>query len=403
MSGRGLRVGLFHNLGPGGALRAAHELVRHTSNEVSYTLHRVIEGGGSADLGLDWSSYVDEIVEHPLQYPLHGRFGEAETAVRLSPLLRLYSAIGRAIDDRRYDAVFVHHCWYLSSPSFLTQLGTPSVFYVQEPRRPSFEYNRRPTVRSNSRVPVPAQQLFIASYEALVRRLDLRSVRSADRLLCNSRYSAESILRAYGRPSTLCPLGVDSGTFEPEQADERDDYVLAVGALDPTKGADLIIDAVAMLPKEIRPQLVVVGNRVSDAVVAHLEALAGRVDVDLRIETALSDSELARRYAKALATIAAAELEPFGLTTIESLACGTPVVALAEGGYREVVVDGLNGVTVDRDVSSLARGIEHVLRGELGASRDELRSSVTGLWTWERSAEVVMRTLWDVSHREVGA
>ena len=63
---------------------------------------------------------------------------------------------------------------------------------------------------------------------------------------------------------------------------------------------------------------------------------------------------------------------------------GTPVLAVREGGYRETVLDGTNGILVDRDARSLADGIDRVL--ELAALSDpaSIRKSLIPYWTWER-------------------
>ena len=70
-------------------------------------------------------------------------------------------------------------------------------------------------------------------------------------------------------------------------------------------------------------------------------------------------------------------MEPFGLTTLESLACGTPIVAVREGGFREVVVEGLNGVLVDPTPASVAEGLRSVVAS--GVQLDP-----AGMRTWLR-------------------
>ena len=94
-------------------------------------------------------------------------------------------------------------------------------------------------------------------------------------------------------------------------------------------------------------------------------------------------------------------LEPFGLAPLEANACGLPMVAVAEGGVRETILDGVNGLLVDDDPTALARGIQrlfadpsYALRlgnggGDLVNQRWPLRASIDRLE--QRLSEVVER------------
>jgi glycosyltransferase involved in cell wall biosynthesis len=120
-----------------------------------------------------------------------------------------------------------------------------------------------------------------------------------------------------------------------------------------------------------------------------LEEAARTAGVELTVETGLDDLALAERYRSSLATICAARLEPFGLTAIESLAAGTPVVAVDEGGFRETVRDGFDGYLVEPDAASLAAGIARVVDDPEGAEKLGRAGSgeVSRSWTWEASGE----------------
>jgi len=57
----------------------------------------------------------------------------------------------------------------------------------------------------------------------------------------------------------------------------------------------------------------------------------------------------------------APRLEPFGMAPLEGNACGLPVIAVAEGGIRETIVDGVNGLLVDADPEAMANAIRPLL------------------------------------------
>jgi glycosyltransferase involved in cell wall biosynthesis len=88
-------------------------------------------------------------------------------------------------------------------------------------------------------------------------------------------------------------------------------------------------------------------------------------------------------------------LEPFGLVTLEALACGTPVVAVCEGGPREILVEGVTGRLVPRDEANFADALDALLAdpksaAQMGAhGRDDVRSN----WTWEASGMIAAQHL----------
>ncbi|MGH2684130.1 MAG: hypothetical protein ACRDJP_01520, partial [Actinomycetota bacterium] len=209
-----MRVALFHNLPPGGARRAMVELVRRTSGVVTYDLYR-IDGEGGSDRFVERPD--DDLLPHVAEarsYEGSARSPRViEPALRVRRLNRLAAQIAADIDAGGYDFAFVHHCRHTSSPAVLQHLRTPSIYFMQEPRRASFEYDRRPRPRRELPGPLALQRLGIAAVEPLVRAADISAARAADVVLCNSVFSAEAIWRAYGRAARVCGLGVDEQVF----------------------------------------------------------------------------------------------------------------------------------------------------------------------------------------------
>jgi glycosyltransferase involved in cell wall biosynthesis len=90
-------------------------------------------------------------------------------------------------------------------------------------------------------------------------------------------------------------------------------------------------------------------------------------------------------------------LEPFGFAPLEANACGVPVVAVAEGGVRETVVDGVNGLLVDNDPRAAAAAVARLLDDPEYARRmgQSARREVAGKWSVAASVERLERKLLD--------
>jgi glycosyltransferase involved in cell wall biosynthesis len=228
-------------------------------------------------------------------------------------------------------------------------------------------------------------------------RLDrgfVRNTRFATRVLANSWYSREAIVRTTGVNARVCYLGVDADFFRPDPLSascERE--VLSVGAFWPTKRHDFVVRAVATIPKQRRPPLRIIGyqarfgEREWGPVAQELRDLACALDVDLRLEKEVSDDALRAAYQRAGVVAFAPYLEPFGFVPLEAMACGAPVVGVSEGGVRETVRDGETGLLTDRDEGEFGQALDRVLGDERLATRLGARGRAVAehCWSWEGS------------------
>jgi glycosyltransferase involved in cell wall biosynthesis len=197
-----------------------------------------------------------------------------------------------------------------------------------------------------------------------LRQWDVASSARVDLFVANSRFVARRLARYYRREAAVLAPPVDVGFFTPGEAGgaggaggdaggAAGGYVLAVSALAPYKRVDLAIAACAGagLP------LVVVGDGPEER---RLRALAGPT---VRFAGRVDGDELRRLY-RGAACFVQPGVEDFGIASVEALACGTPVVALAEGGVLDVVEDGVHGVLYRGagDAGALAAAIDKCRR-----------------------------------------
>ena len=409
-----LRVALFHALPPGGAVRALFETVKRFSPDIEVhlfsaqldTVDRRFAGLTEGTSQLDLSELVAATRNYPLPTVarvIGSRVGPIGAFVICGEAMRhVQRQMADDINAGGYDVAFVHACRFSLSVPIAEWLTVPTVYYAQEIRRVGFEVQPSP-LGVGARSPASLIPLVRRPYERVCRRRDRRAVAAVDRILCNSRFSADMLSAVYGVDPVVCYLGVDAGTFyaidqattpakQPRASSLR---VMSVGALHPVKGHDLALRAAARAAELLgeAAELHVVYERQRAGYQKELEELARLLGVGLVFHRGISDAELADLYRHALVTVCTARLEPFGLTSLESMSCGTPVVAVAQGGLRETVIDGLNGYLVERDAVSVADGIVRVARKELNSSPNLLHDFVSDKWTWQAASDRIVRQL----------
>ena len=389
-----MRIAIYHNLPSGGAKRALYEIVKRLAKRHGLDVYTL----SCADHEFcDLRPYAREHIVYPFgPLPLARRpLGRLNQGIRTLDLLRLQTLqrrIARAIDARGHDVVFAHHGQYAQAPALLRYLGTPSVYFCHEPPRHAHEPSPPRPYSTYSRLqrwgnlfdPLPG------IYRRTLKRLDRESTGAATQVLVNSHYSRESLYRTYGLFARVAYLGVDTDLFRPSGL-ARGGYVLCVGALNPHKGFDFLIQSLALLPEAERPDLVVVSNAVFVPEQAYLERLAEDLGVHVTFRIRITDEELVRLYSGALLTVYAPIMEPFGFVPLESMACGTPVLGVREGGVRETVVHGETGWLTERDPEAFAEALRMLLQDEALRRSLGARGSayVREHWSWERSVACV--------------
>lgn len=205
--------------------------------------------------------------------------------------------------------------------------------------------------------------------------IERRLVHESDRLIAECPQDEADLRRLYdAEPEQIrtVPCGVDTDAFRPgDKAAARqrlglpahEFIVLQLGRMVPRKGVANVIRAVARLHDTIPVRLVVVGGE-SDAPdervtpeIGRLRRIALELGAAERVQFAGRRDRSALRdwYVAADVFVTTPWYEPFGITPLEAMACGTPVVGAAVGGIAHTVVDGVTGFLVPpRDPAALA-------------------------------------------------
>ena len=132
-------------------------------------------------------------------------------------------------------------------------------------------------------------------------------------------------------------------------------YYLTVGRIVGFKGVDIAIGAA----KKLGVNLKVVGEY--SGIYTEEEKIKKLANEKIEFLGRVPDEELKDLYAGATAFLALAKDEDFGITPVEAMAAGTPVIAYKSGGYLETVIDGKTGVFFDEyNVESLMGAMKRI-------------------------------------------
>ncbi len=451
-----MRIAVWHNLPSGGGKRALYEHVRGLAAR-GHTLEAFCPA--SADTGyLPLAELISETV-------LPFAWKDETPQGRIGRLLYIYRRLpaqiaamdahcreaATRINAGGYDLLFANSCQFLAAAPIAKYVTIPTVLYLGEPYRALYE--ARPTLPwlalpfTREAVPLPYGAQIIGHLRASQARLQAREERenalAFATILTNSRYSRESILRAYGRDSQVCYLGIDTELFAPssdlnreaeagrrslsipkisgastneiehaESAEPKAErpvegaaprpYVVGLGSITSGKGIDRAIHALATIEKICRPELVWIANMADPRYLPEVERMAEKCEVRFIPRMNLSDHDVVQTLGNAALMLYTPLLEPFGFAPLEANACGVPVVAIAEGGVRETILDGINGILVgNADPRRLGAAVLSLLKQpetarKMGAAA---RMHVVENWTWEHAIDRLESVLQESLHK----
>ncbi|WP_305066739.1 glycosyltransferase [Methanoculleus sp.] len=198
-----------------------------------------------------------------------------------------------------------------------------------------------------------SRQAFRA-WVAFSRRQDQRSVSRVDNIVTISENVRQRIRTCYGRDAEVVYPPVDVSRY---RCREYGDFWLSVNRLYPEKRIELQIEAFRSMPDE---RLVIVGGYAAgDHAGRYATRLMEALPENVEVRGEVSEEELIDLYARCRGHVCTALDEDFGLTPVEAMAAGKPVVAVNEGGFRETVTAD-TGMLVDADPGRIASAIRAV-------------------------------------------
>jgi len=369
-AGAKMRIAVWHNLPSGGGKRALY-----------YHVRGLVERGHSVEAWCPSTSdrnYLplsEFITEHvvPIDIPQRNNFVAelpGDELRQAEALDRHCQRCAEEINRGDFDILFANSSVIHAVSSIGRYVKTKKVLYLQEPNRGLYEAGgdglpwvaipavSRPWMHPRSYLRWFLGDLIHTRQLRILARDERLNASAFDLILVNSYFSRESLLRAYGLDSTVCYLGVDTQLFVNHRY-PRENFVVSVGQLFLNKNVEFVIKAVAKIGVP-RPRLVWIANRGADWYYEKMRSLAESHRVTFEARVRIDDNELVDFLNRATAMVYAPRLEPFGLAPLEANACGLPVVAVAEGGVRETIVDGVNGLLVQHQPQMMAHAIQRL-------------------------------------------
>jgi len=206
--------------------------------------------------------------------------------------------------------------------------------------------------------------------------VEREAMATADRIIAFSGHERDAMVRLYGADAdriTLVPCGVDLAKFRPlDQKEVRkqlglngEKVLLYVGRMEPLKGLDLLVEAAAQLDTGEEVRMVVVGGDADGGKdLDRVRQLAKQRQVEGLFDFVglVDHDELPLYYNAADVCIVPSYYESFGMVALESMACGTPVVATRVGGLPTIVHHGHTGYLKSwRCPESFANSVEMII------------------------------------------
>ncbi len=181
---------------------------------------------------------------------------------------------------------------------------------------------------------------------ARLRAWDVRTATEVTAFLANSNFVRQRIAAYYGRESEVVHPFVDEEFLAAPLSNRREDYHVIVSALVPYKRIDLAM--------AINKRIVIIGGG------PLLRKLRRSAPPNVELLGSVQRDRIVERLSRARSLILPG-IEDFGITPLEAMAVGTPVVALRAGGVLDSVEEGRSGIFFDRqDVESLRRALDEV-------------------------------------------
>jgi glycosyltransferase involved in cell wall biosynthesis len=274
-----------------------------------------------------------------------------------SPLRFLTPLIWGSFNLAKYDLVISSSSWYIAKGFKKRDSHFKEICYCHTP--PRWLYGYTTSVNFQKYWPVKVYALLVGHF---LRLYDFKQAQKVDYFIANSKEVQGRIKKFYRRNATVIypPVSLGRGpvgSLPPASAHSRLTDMRAVGSPSSTatprsyyfivsrivgaKGLELAVDAALRMGFKLK-----IAGSPAGYYFEH-DKLVKKSQGKVEFLGQVTDEELVKLYKGAKGFFALSKDEDFGITPVESMLCGTPVIAFNGGGYKETVIDGKTGVLFD--------------------------------------------------------
>jgi len=264
-------------------------------------------------------------------------------------LLPFMPTAPETFDLREFDVVISSSgAW---SKGIVTRLNTIHIAYLHSPMRFVWDYKENYLKDIGKKIGI-----FKRIFLTYLRVWDFEAAQRPDVLLTNSKFTQARIKKYYRRDSQVIYPGID--ILDDEKMNESDlkekDYFLVVSRLAAYKKVDLVVEVF----NKMNLPLVIIGEG------EKLDEIKKNAKENIKVLGWKSDEEIKKYYRNARAFVFPA-VDDFGLTIVEAMQFGKPVIALKDGGAKEIIKEGITGEFFRaQTVEVMADGVRRFLENE---------------------------------------